>query len=181
MKLQPDRAEVGGLVFERRRGLTQADTGGAQAGEGAAAARRIRGGGLASWTAPCAALAHQIDGQARASRRAGHLVTARGQYPRASNHYRMPGHPGHNELFASSRASFGKAIACGLPAEPTGMPFEGRRRPGYFIRGRSGRAPAPALIAHAGFESTAEELYHWIGAHAADRGWNCLVFEGPGQ
>ena len=121
MKLQPDRAEVGGLVFERRRGLTQADAGGAQAGEGAAAAPRMR------------------------------------------------------------RASFGKAIACGLPAEPTGMPFEGRRLPGYFIRGRSGRAPAPALIAHAGFESTAEELYHWIGAHAADRGWNCLVFEGPGK
>ena len=114
-------------------------------------------------------------------------MTARGQYLRASNYYRMaafyavPGHPEHRELFASSRASFGEAIACGLPAEAIAVPFEGHLLPGYFIRGRGGSSPAPTLIAHGGFDSTAEELYHWIGVHAADRGWNCLVFEGPGQ
>jgi hypothetical protein len=187
MKLQFDRTEVGGFVFELLRGLTQADTGGAQIGECLAAARSIRDGDFASWTAAFAALAQHVSAQARASRRAGHLVTARGQYLRASNYYRMaafyaaPGHPGHKELFSSSRASFAEAIACGLPAETIGVPFEGHRLPGYFVRGSGRRSPAPTLIAHGGFDSTAEELYHWIGVHAADRGWNCLIFEGPGQ
>ena len=44
---------------------------------------------------------------------------------------------------------------------------------------RAGRRPT--LIALGGFDSTGEELIHWIGFAAAERGWNCLIFEGPGQ
>ena len=69
MKLQLDRTEVGGFVFEWLRGLTQADTGGAQIGECVAAARRIRDGDFASWTAAFAALAQKVNGQAQASGR----------------------------------------------------------------------------------------------------------------
>lgn len=64
-------------------------------------------------------------------------------------------------------------------AEPLRIPFGGHELPGYLVCG--GERPAPTLIAHGGFDSTAEELYHWIGVHAATRGWNCLTFEGPGQ
>jgi pimeloyl-ACP methyl ester carboxylesterase len=51
--------------------------------------------------------------------------------------------------------------------------------PGYFVSGGEGRRPT--LIALGGFDSTLEEVYCWVGAAAADYGWNCLVFEGPGQ
>ena len=39
----------------------------------------------------------------------------------------------------------------------------------------------PTLIVHGGFDSTLEELYSSAAAHALDRGYNCLTFEGPGQ
>ena len=32
-----------------------------------------------------------------------------------------------------------------------------------------------------GFDGSAEEVYYWIGPAAAERGWNCAIFEGPGQ
>jgi pimeloyl-ACP methyl ester carboxylesterase len=37
------------------------------------------------------------------------------------------------------------------------------------------------LIALNGGDSTNEEVIHWLGFAAVARGWNCLVFEGPGQ
>jgi pimeloyl-ACP methyl ester carboxylesterase len=57
--------------------------------------------------------------------------------------------------------------------------FENACLPGYFISGGDGARPT--LIALGGFDSTMEELYCWIGAAAPAHGWNCLMFEGPGQ
>lgn len=39
----------------------------------------------------------------------------------------------------------------------------------------------PTLMVLGGFDSTAEELLPWIGDACATRGWNALIFEGPGQ
>jgi dipeptidyl aminopeptidase/acylaminoacyl peptidase len=39
----------------------------------------------------------------------------------------------------------------------------------------------PLLIIHSGFDGTAEELYFEIASLAVNRGFNCLLFEGPGQ
>jgi len=39
----------------------------------------------------------------------------------------------------------------------------------------------PLLIVHTGFDGTKEELYFAVGAAAVERGYNCLIFEGPGQ
>ena len=57
--------------------------------------------------------------------------------------------------------------------------FEGAQLPAYFVS--SGEGQRPTLIALGGFDSTLEELYCWIGAAAPAHGWNCLMFEGPGQ
>jgi pimeloyl-ACP methyl ester carboxylesterase len=59
------------------------------------------------------------------------------------------------------------------------IPFGAATLPGYFIKGGEGKRPT--LLALGGFDSTMEELFHWIGFAAAERGWNCLAFEGPGQ
>ena len=37
------------------------------------------------------------------------------------------------------------------------------------------------LIIHSGFDGTAEELYFDFGMAAVQRGYDCLLFEGPGQ
>jgi predicted alpha/beta-fold hydrolase len=66
-----------------------------------------------------------------------------------------------------------------VPAEPIEILFDGARLPGYFVR--AGHDRAPTLIAMSGFDGSADEVYYWIGPAAAERGWNCLIFEGPGQ
>jgi pimeloyl-ACP methyl ester carboxylesterase len=185
MRLALDHTDVGGFVFEWLRGLTQEETGGALVGECLGAANAIREGDFSSWTSVWASLAKGLSEQATLSQRSGRSVTARELFLRASNYYRMaafyaiPEQPNHRTLFDASRSSFLQAIACGLPVEPIKIPFEGHKLPGYFVRSRL--SSAPTLIAHGGFDSTAEELYHWIGVHAVARDWNCLIFEGPGQ
>jgi pimeloyl-ACP methyl ester carboxylesterase len=61
----------------------------------------------------------------------------------------------------------------------TEIPCGDARLPGYFLSADQGKRPT--LIALNGADSTNEELVHWIGFAAVARGWNCLVFEGPGQ
>ena len=51
--------------------------------------------------------------------------------------------------------------------------------PGYFRSG--GGSARPTLIALGGFDSTAEEVYCWLGEAATAHGWNTLSVEGPGQ
>ncbi len=59
------------------------------------------------------------------------------------------------------------------------IPFEDMKLPGYYFK--AGEGERPTLIVMSGFDGTAEELYFYIGAGALQRGYNVLLFEGPGQ
>lgn len=59
------------------------------------------------------------------------------------------------------------------------IPFEDIKLPGYYFK--AGEGERPTLIVMSGFDGTAEELYFYIGAGALQRGYNVLLFEGPGQ
>jgi len=65
------------------------------------------------------------------------------------------------------------------PVEVLEIRFQNSRLPGYFVSGGEGKRPL--LIAMSGFDGSGEELYHMIGRAASERGWHCLIFEGPGQ
>lgn len=54
-----------------------------------------------------------------------------------------------------------------------------KQRTGYYIQASTKNAPL--LIVTTGFDGTAEELYFEIGIAAHARGYNCLIFDGPGQ
>ena len=41
--------------------------------------------------------------------------------------------------------------------------------------------PRPTLLIHGGYDLTGEEQYYETVPDALERGYNCLVFEGPGQ
>ncbi len=61
------------------------------------------------------------------------------------------------------------------------IPCEGKALPAYlFLVDTSGRK-RPLLIAHTGLDCGIEEMYFGIGHAAVRRGYNCLIFEGPGQ
>ena len=51
---------------------------------------------------------------------------------------------------------------------------------GYYLN-VSGDDLGPTLLAHGGYDSTVEELFFYRGEAARRHGWNCLIFDGPGQ
>ncbi len=119
----------------------------------------------------------------------GHRISAGEAYHRASNYFRMSEfylHKDPADLRALGAAK--KAVDCfqkamkllKVPVEYVRIPYENTTLPGYLYKSPISKKEAPLLIVQSGFDGTAEELYG-IGNAAIKRGYNCLVFEGPGQ
>jgi pimeloyl-ACP methyl ester carboxylesterase len=169
---------------------------GADIGECLSTAYRIREGDFESWYTEWLKTANRVHKYAEDCLAAGHKVSAREAYLRASNYYRVaefllmnPEDPRVQTTWGNSKECFSKAAKLFSPAfEPIEIPYEGTTLPGYFYRvdndkdnSSSGKISRPTLIVHGGFDSTVEELYTSAAAPALERGYNCLTFEGPGQ
>ena len=178
------------LQFQLTRALGDTAYGGADIGECLSTAERITEGDVDSWYSEWHATAERIRGIADESMAAGHEVSAREAYLRASTYYAMaefylhgdPTDPRIRDSSAMSRDCF--ALAAGLtspPIEPVLIPYEDTALPGYFYHVDDSGAPHPTLILQTGFDGTQEELYNQGAIAAVRRGYNCLTFEGPGQ
>ena len=163
---------------------------GADIGECLSTAYRIKEGDFESWYQEWLKTAKRVHKYADESLAAGHEISAREAYLRASNYYRVaefllmdPEDPRIKTTWESSKGCFGKAASLFSPSfEPVEIPYEGTTLPGYFYKvDNDSKSPRPSLIAHGGFDSTLEELYTSAAAPALERGYNCLTFEGPGQ
>jgi hypothetical protein len=186
MKINLQNTAVGGFNYELLRVMSIQGTHGSELGECLATAKRIHDGDCESWTQEWYLIADQVAREAETALGKGHLVTAHHALLRASSYYRLAEFlasfedPRHESAWALSRACFQQAIPLLPPlVEVLEIPFEGVKLPGYWISGGAGQRPL--LLAMGGYDSSAEEVYHWIGAAAAERGWHCLIFEGPGQ
>jgi alpha-beta hydrolase superfamily lysophospholipase len=163
---------------------------GADIGECLSTAYRIKEGDFESWYQEWLKTAKRVHKYADESLAAGHEISAREAYLRASNYYRVAEFllmdledPRIKTTWESSKGCFGKAASLFSPSfEPVEIPYEGTTLPGYFYKvDNDSKSPRPSLIAHGGFDSTLEELYTSAAAPALERGYNCLTFEGPGQ
>jgi hypothetical protein len=88
------------------------------------------------------------------------------------------------EMYKHHRACFRQAGELfDIPIEPVTIPYEnGKTLPGYFMRASSDGVPRPTIMILGGGDSTCEELYDIFGGAAAvRRGYNALLWEGPGQ
>jgi hypothetical protein len=177
---------AGGFDFELLRGMAMASMAGAGVGETFAAAARIKRNDMESWTREFARLADRVLAEAERSLVLGDHVSAREQLRRVSTYYRLatfyvaPDDERHHQYWAACRQAYHRSLQLSrLRTEVLEIPFEGNRLPAYFTSGGDG--VRPTLLVLGGFDSTAEELMMWIGEPAAERGWNTLVFEGPGQ
>jgi pimeloyl-ACP methyl ester carboxylesterase len=186
MKLDFHKMDIGSFPFNYARTLMVAGTGGAELNECLLTAERIKDNNEESWVREWAIIAEKVAQAAEQAMQSGQTITARQAYLRASNYYRaamfsLP--PTDDRLFkylTLSRDYFHKASKLfSPPIEVVEIPFGDARLPGYFLS--AGQSKRPTLIALNGGDSTNEELVHWIGFAAVARGWNCLVFEGPGQ
>ncbi|HXY87592.1 MAG TPA: alpha/beta hydrolase [Candidatus Acidoferrales bacterium] len=186
MKVNFRDMTVGGFTFEFVRGISTQHIGAAEFGECIETIDRIKDGNFESWISEWTVTADRVANYAVKARQLGDKTSARAAFLKASNYYRMavfyasPTDPRHTELWKRSKDCFHCMIQ--LMDTPIGcldIDFEGAKLPAYFVSGGEGKRPT--LIALGGFDSTMEEVYCWIGAAAADYGWNCLIFEGPGQ
>ncbi|MFI5645453.1 alpha/beta hydrolase family protein [Kitasatospora sp. NPDC051705] len=176
--------------YETLRSMSHIAYSGADFGEVVSTADRITEGDYSSWYTEWMATADRVAGQAEESLAAGHRVSARDGFLRASNYYRsaeffLHGHPcdpRHDHAYDRSVDTFRSAAALFTPIiEPVQIPYEDTTLPGYLYRVDDTATPRPTLIMHNGFDGTAEEL-HYFGAMAGvERGYTVLTFDGPGM
>lgn len=123
------------------------------------------------------------------SRGAG--VTARMYFFRAYNYLRVAEFyfdrgqsDKHRKQYREGVACFDRAIRLlDTPSENIEIPYQnGVCMPGYFFQQRQGTSPRPTVIISGGGDGHGEEIYFLAGVpEALRRGFNVLLFHGPGQ
>jgi dienelactone hydrolase len=175
--------------FETLRAVGYTAYGGADIGEVMTTAARITPGDWESWYREWLGLADRIATIADKSAADGHAASASSAYLRASNYYRTAefflrddpsNDPRVEDTSARAIETFRAAPEIQAHWTRVGIPYEGIELEGYYLNS-SGDEPGPTLLAHGGYDSTVEELFFTVGEAARRRGWNCLIFEGPGQ
>ncbi|MFI8460806.1 dipeptidyl aminopeptidase, partial [Kitasatospora sp. NPDC085464] len=129
--------------YETLRSMSHIAYGGADFGEVVSTAERITEGDYGSWYTEWLATADRVSHDAGKALAAGHTVSARDAYLRASNYYRsaeffLHGHPcdpRHDHAYDRSVACFRSAAALFTPViEPVEIPYEDTTLPGYLYR-----------------------------------------------
>jgi dienelactone hydrolase len=124
-------------------------------------------------------------------RKSGRLASARSNYLRSAMYLDQSlfyvlatkeptrGHEGRT--YSEMEASWARAMALLEPAgQAVRIPFDGYHLPGWLLT-PGGKGKRPTIILNNG--SDAQNIDLWVagGAAALERGWNALIFEGPGQ
>ena len=163
---------------------------GAQIGEAWTIAAQIRVGDAASWYKAWSSYADRLYDLAVESHAAGHRVSARNAFLRASNYYRtayifmfaLPIDPRVIEAYEKQTDSFQKAAALfEQPIEVLKIPYENTTLPGYFIKPDGSNTARKTFLCTGGYDGTCEELFFSTAGGALERGYNVLIFDGPGQ
>ena len=95
---------------------------------------------------------------------------------------RQAGRPRLVEAFELETSTFQKGGALlETPLEVIEIPFEGTTLPGYFIKVDDSGTPRPTVIHTNGYDGTVQEMYFAHAPAANRRGYNVLLFDGPGQ
>jgi hypothetical protein len=161
---------------------------GAELGECLRIASQINESDLASWVKAWKTMAAHLEQVAAVMQTKGHLVSAHETYLRAMTYYRFasvcqpPQDPDLPATWQRMRECFRKvAELSNPPITPLQIPFEGKTLTGYFMRPAMSGTKRPTLLAVSGGEGVAEDMYFFGGLAGIRRGYNVLMFEGPGQ
>ncbi|SNS97240.1 hypothetical protein SAMN04488107_4497 [Geodermatophilus saharensis] len=159
-------------------------------GEMLSTADRIRDGDAAGWCTEWTATADRVEAVADGCAAAGHPVSARSAYLRASAYHALAlsavdGTPDPDALllptFRAHRRCFAAhAALLDPPAETVEIPYADAPLPGWFFTPPGG-GRRPTLVLNNGSDGPVTSLWPSLGAGAVARGYNVLVFDGPGQ
>jgi alpha-beta hydrolase superfamily lysophospholipase len=171
-------------------GLGLGSHGGSEPGEIQATCSLIKGGDEASWYEAWRATADRLAAAGEVSEKAGHAVSAREAYLRASLYYSLAYHPLFGapvdprllEAFGRQRSAFDRAAQLfDRPGQAFDIDFDGARLPAYLFLAPHAPRPGPLLIATNGYDATIYEMFLAQALPALRRGYHCLIFDGPGQ
>lgn len=176
--------------FQALRTTGYTSGGGADLGECLSTCYRIVDGDLESWHAEWSRTAEMVQAKADSFMVLGCAESARDCYFRASGYFRaaeffLHVDPDDPRILPTWRASVDNFLLAASmsqkPVVPVEIPFEDGYLPAYLCLVDESDEVRPMIIAHSGFDGTKEELYFSLGTFAVERGYNCLLFEGPGQ
>lgn len=171
--------------FETMRTLNYYNYQGAEIGEVLSVSKKIEEENFVSWFENWQKLAQTVENLGQASLDKNHKVSAREAFLRASNYYRTAeffmenSEPKRIACYQKSVQTFEEAMKLfSVTCKKVAIPFEDYNMHGYlYVTAKE----APILIFIGGYDSTAEELYFAGAAAAIKRGYNVLIFDGPGQ
>jgi pimeloyl-ACP methyl ester carboxylesterase len=155
-----------------------------------ATANRITSGDNDSWYNEWNATAERVFGEAEAQLAAGHCISARDSYLRATTYFRaseffLHTNPEDSRIYSAYKKSIQSYKSCCALYDPpivsVEIPYGNTTLPGYFHRVDESDTKRPLFVMYSGFDGSAKEL-HGEGARAGiERGYNVLTFDGPGQ
>jgi hypothetical protein len=174
-----------------KRTATAVNSGSADLGEMLATASRIAPGDLDDWFAKWSELAESTGKKAEAAAKAGYSVTAGKAWLRATEYWRQSiffirhdlGDARLQQGYQEHRKAFRAAIPfLPWPVTTAEIPLAGARMGAYLLRpdNRAGTAQ-PTLLIPCGYDSTAEAGYSIAAYMALPRGYNVVLWDGPGQ
>ncbi len=175
------------LDFQLLRVLGVAASGGSSIGETMYVVNAISEQNPSDWVAGFKEMGRRTDALGDAAANRNHPVTARDAYFRASTYYRSAEYYADasaesGEIGRKSREAFVRAIRCPAgPAEPVQIPYEDDWMPGYFLCPDNSGRKRKTVVMISGSDGTSEEITLAYGFGAVERGYNALVFDGPGQ
>lgn len=176
--------------FAVRTLLGKATRGGCDIGEVLATIAPIEAGDDQGWFAAWVALGDRIARIAQGCAAGGHRVSAARAYLRSANYYAMAvnaasGMGDDDALLPAFRAHQGawEGFLANLdrPVEPVAIPYEGDTMPGWIFRPDTSGTPRPTLVMCLGSDEAKTGLWGQGIAGGLERGYNVVVFEGPGQ
>lgn len=176
------------MDFQLLRQMGSSSFGAASVGECLSLASRIKDGDPVSWVEEFLKLAEwqQKDAHKRASK--GHTASARDQFLKACNSFRAAEYytscldPNHQKLGMQARYCFREAMDnLWHTFEEHLLTYKSIDLPVYFMSPSPYEQKRKTLLIVSGFDGTLEEEYFMRGYTALERGYNVVLFAGPGQ
>lgn len=176
------------MEFQLLRQLGAGSYGGSSIGECFYTSNQIEDGIPESWVSEFSILAAKQESDAQNRLKKNHTISAKGQFLKASNSYRAAEYytnfddPKHQELGLKARNCFLEAMKCSEHYfESISISYKNIKLPCYFMSPNSDKKKRKTLLVVSGFDGTTEEEFMQRGYAALERGYNVLLFAGPGQ
>ena len=136
------------------------------------------------------AQANRLQEQAIDAQRAGRAVTAQARFIRSAKYYAQALYwvfgtstPDANRSVCEAMdAVFAQGMRLrSLPTEQVSIPYEDSSLPGWFLKPADDSKRRPTIIMNNGSDGQNVDMLAQGGEAALARGYNVLIFEGPGQ